>query len=1177
MATTAMRHSFLLTLVLSVMFGLSGCGDDDSRRPDTGADGGGDPGTGNGNGADGDADSETPGFALRFHDADGQYEGWQVELSGDVQSAGRTAASGDDEFGAVFEVPLTDGAESITYRFVDDAGNVEPNDPVALNLEQAPDGVWHFAGRDTPLLRAPAGIPGPEQVVVYYLREDGVYDEWGLHIWGDVANETEWAEPLPQAGIDPELGAYWLVDVVGDQVNFIVHIGDLKDPGPDMGFSIAELGDIVFMRSGSPEIFSFPVEFTTFDGARAHWVSEDTVAWSVEAAQVELRASASGDVSLDANAAGDTETVTLEQGEASLEGELAGRYPHLQNRQLWQLPSSALAQVASLLQSELVAVAKNASGQVIDATRVQTAGVIDALYTYDGPLGVTFNGDVPEIRLWAPTAQVVSLVHLDGEDNAETLPMTRGADGVWSFTGADASWMGTRYRYQVVVFHPETAALETVEVTDPYSVALTANSTFSRIVDLDDPATKPGGWDGLTKPGLDAPEDITIYELHLRDFSVWDESVPMEDRGKYAAFVGDGSAPSDGRQHLIDLQAAGLSHLHLLPSFDIATVSEDPSEVLSLDDGFDALCAAVSAVPAERCDAFGSTAIRDVLEGFDPTSGDAQEVMGYLRNVDGFNWGYDPFHYNVPEGSYAKDPDGATRVFEFREMVQSLNELGLRVVMDVVYNHTNASGVGPTSVLDKIVPGYYQRLNTETGAVENSTCCANTASENAMMERLMIDSVLLWATQYKIDAFRFDLMGHHMKSNMEMLRARLDELTVEADGVDGRAVFVYGEGWDFGEVQGGQRGVNATQANMAGTGIGTFSDRLRDAVRGGGPFDSGEGLRANQGFINGLSYDPNEIAPDPDASRADSLLAADRIRVGMAGNLKSFLLVDRAGENTRGDGVDYNGSPTGYTEDPQEVITYVSKHDNQTLFDINAYKTPTGTSMDDRVRIQNLGVSITALGQGIPFFHAGVELLRSKSMQRDSFDSGDWFNALDFSYQSTRWNVGLPRADKDMDNWPTIQTVIADSSIDPQPVHIAAAREHFLEMLEVRASTPLLRLRTADDVNTRVHYHNTGPDQVPGLIVQTVSDSTCAGEDLDPTVEGLVGIINASDEAQSFVLSGANGYVLHPTLAASADSVVQGASFDDGSDTFTVPARTTAVFWIPQSGAQGSGTPCNPL
>ncbi|MEL6340775.1 MAG: alpha-1,6-glucosidase domain-containing protein, partial [Myxococcota bacterium] len=341
--------------------------------------------------------------------------------------------------------------------------------------------------------------------------------------------------------------------------------------------------------------------------------------------------------------------------------------------------------------------------------------------------------------------------------------------------------------------------------------------------------------------------------------------------------------------------------------------------------------------------------------------------------------------------------------------------------------------------------------------------------------------------------------------------------------------------------------------------------------------DAGEGLRANQGFINGLSYDPNEIAPDPDASRADSLLAADRIRVGMAGNLKSFLLVDRAGENTRGDGVDYNGSPTGYTEDPQEVITYVSKHDNQTLFDINAYKTPTGTSMDDRVRIQNLGVSITALGQGIPFFHAGVELLRSKSMQRDSFDSGDWFNALDFSYQSTRWNVGLPRADKDMDNWPTIQTVIADSSIDPQPVHIAAAREHFLEMLEVRASTPLLRLRTADDVNTRVHYHNTGPDQVPGLIVQTVSDSTCAGEDLDPTVEGLVGIINASDEAQSFVLSGANGYVLHPTLAASADSVVQGASFDDGSDTFTVPARTTAVFWIPQSGAQGSGTPCNPL
>lgn len=174
------------------------------------------------------------------------------------------------------------------------------------------------------------------------------------------------------------------------------------------------------------------------------------------------------------------------------------------------------------------------------------------------------------------------------------------------------------------------------------------------------------------------------------------------------------------------------------------------------------------------------------------------------------------------------------RTLEYRRMVAALNGMGLRVVQDVVFNHTAASGQADRSVLDRIVPGYYHRLNAN-GGVENSTCCSNTATEHVMMRKLMVDTLVLMAKAYKVDGFRFDLMGHHMVADMQAARKALDALTVQGDGVDGRSIYLYGEGWDFGEVQGGGRGMNATQLNLFGQGIGTFNDRLRDAVRGGTP------------------------------------------------------------------------------------------------------------------------------------------------------------------------------------------------------------------------------------------------------------------------------------------------------------------------------------------------------
>ena len=364
----------------------------------------------------------------------------------------------------------------------------------------------------------------------------------------------------------------------------------------------------------------------------------------------------------------------------------------------------------------------------------------------------------------------------------------------------------------------------------------------------------------------------------------------------------------------------------------------------------------------------------------------------------------------MPEGSYSTNPDGPARIVEFREMVQSLNQMGLRVVMDVVYNHTNAAGQDPNSVLDRIVPGYYHRLN-DSGVVETSTCCANTASEHNMMEKLMVDSVVTWAKQYKVDGFRFDLMGHHMVSNMLKVRAALDALTLAQDGVDGKSIYMYGEGWNFGEVADNARGVNATQLNLAGTGIGTFNDRSRDAVRGVGPFDGGRGCWRSRASPTACTMIQTPLSPGTPAEQLNRLLLqTDQIKVGMAGNLANYTFIDRNGNLVTGAEVDYNGSPAGYNLDPQEDISYVEAHDNQTLFDINVYAAPQTTSMADRVRMQIVGLSTIVLGQGVPFIHAGSDMLRSKSLDRNSFNSGDWFNTLDLSLQTNNFGVGLPPA-----------------------------------------------------------------------------------------------------------------------------------------------------------------------
>jgi pullulanase-type alpha-1,6-glucosidase len=619
------------------------------------------------------------------------------------------------------------------------------------------------------------------------------------------------------------------------------------------------------------------------------------------------------------------------------------------------------------------------------------------------------------------------------------------------------------------------------------------------------------------------PEDSVIYELHLRDFSIHDQTVPENLRGTYKAFT---VLNSNGMKHLAALAQAGLTHIHLLPAFDFASVNEDKSTWQTVDE--------------------------TRLATYPPDSDQQVAAVDAIKGVDGFNWGYDPFHFTVPEGSYATDPNGTARILEFREMVQALNQSGLRVVMDVVYNHTSESGQNPKSVLDKIVPGYYYRLNND-GKVEKSTCCEDTATEHTMMEKLMVDSVVTWATDYKVDGFRFDLMGFHLLSNMKAVRSALDALTIEKNGVDGKSIYIYGEGWDFGEVANNARGVNATQLNIGGTGIGVFNDRLRDGVRGGNPFSDPR----TQGFSTGLFLDPNTAETRDLAAQKSQLLDyLDWIRLGLAGNLRDYKLVRADGNVVDGAHILYNGSSAGYTLNPQENIVYVSAHDNDTLFDAIQLKAPLNATFADRIRMNNLAISIPMFSQGIPFFHAGDDILRSKSFDNNSYDSGDWFNKLDWTYASNNWGVGLPGQPRD--RWDIFRPLLVNSALKPTQTDIVNTSAVFREYLQIRKSSPLFRLQTADEIQRSLTFLNVGPDQIPGLIVMRLSDV----DHLDPVFSDIFVLFNARQDPVIFTDNSLTGkaYALHTFQQNSSDPVVRSSTFDKTTGTFNIPGRTTAVF-----------------
>ncbi len=503
-------------------------------------------------------------------------------------------------------------------------------------------------------------------------------------------------------------------------------------------------------------------------------------------------------------------------------------------------------------------------------------------YTYDGDdLGAHINGDKTTFKVWAPTASRVVLNIYSG-DEAQPTEMTKGERGVWSYT-ADCGH-GTYYDYTV------TTSVGTQTAPDPYARAAGVNGDRSMVVDLS--RTDPENWDADKdfSTGIKSYSDAVVWEVHVRDFSNKIESSKY--KGKYLAFTERGLTNSHGEPVGVDyLVRLGVTHVHLLPVYDYATVNEA-----------------------------------------DPDSG--------------FNWGYDPKNYNVPEGSYSTDPhNGEVRIKEFKQMVMGLHEAGIGVVMDVVYNHTYDAN----SSFNKIVPYYYYRY-TATGANSSASGCGNdTASERYMFGKFMTDSVKYWAEEYNLDGFRFDLMGLHDLQTMQEVEAAVHTVNPEA--------IIYGEGWTMGSTVDGS--AQANQSNIgrieptgdAVGGIAVFNDVIRDALKGS-VFN-----KTSKGYISG---------------NASGNLAG--VKFGIAG-----------------------GSLTGqsWRVGDAMVVNYMSAHDNHTLWDKLALSNP-DDSESLRAQMNRLGASVLFVSQGMVFIHAGEEMLRTKGGDENSYKSPDSVNNIDW-------------------------------------------------------------------------------------------------------------------------------------------------------------------------------------
>lgn len=1030
---------------------------------------------------------------------------------------------------------------------------------------------------DFKLPTKPATVAADE-AVIYFNKEDKSFAGYTLYTWQ--ACSTTWLNPssgwadesqviqgTTKEEADPIYGAYFVVKLTpgGTCGNFIIRsagqarqTNDLTIPTATTGspfdrryFVIADASDLRNSRVSALPICindiceEYAEPKLAISNIAAHWVDATTILWDNDVASVKLYAANDG-VKITANDDGSVVggIVVATLSSTSVSSAQRALVPHLQNYKAYALNLTADV-IKSLLKKELVIIGQKPSGALV-GTRLQTAHVLDALYTAgandanEAKLGVTYSSGNAGVSVWAPTASKVELrVYTAALAIESTKAMTEDkVTGIWSYSAPKAELDRKFYRYRVTVFNAFTNKTEVLETTDPESISLSTNGLHSQFVDLNDADVKPSGWDNHLVPEVASPEAMSIYETHVRDFSANDQSTPLTHRGKYLAFTDTNTAPV---KHLKVLADAGLTHVHLLPIADGSSIKEEPADLINLDSFVFELCAAQSprdsAIVCNGAEKPNAT-LRSVMQKYAGNSDKQRSLMDSLKDFDSFNWGYDPEHFNAPEGSYATNAMGVTRILEARAMNMALHNLGLRVVYDVVYPHMAAAGVKTAnSTFDKIVPGYYFRQNPVSGSVETGTGAGpDTATEHVMAGKFVTDSLVQWASAYKVDSFRFDQSGYMPKS--VLLAAQAAVTAVDPDN------YFYAEAWTAGGGSSGDRiAERASQVPLAGTGIGTFNDRARNPLR-------------ELALVNGGKL--------------------DAVRAGLAGNLADFQLLSKSGKTVKASSAGIGA----YNLDPQEAINYVEKHDNETLWDWmhKPNVLPANTTIENRVRIQDLTLAVPLLSQGIPFIQAGSDILRSKSMSSNSYNAGDWFNLLDFTKQTNNWIVGLPPASDSSDA--NILLAFADEQAKPTPLLIQKSSDVFNELLKISKSSPLFSLTTAADVMDRVGFHDGGVTQRDNLIVMSIDDG--AGKvtgtqtnraDLDPAVDAIVVIFNGSAAGVSQRVLTSAGFTLHSVQKTSVDDAVRTATFTAGTGggTFMVPAYTAAVFVKAQVGAQAAG------
>lgn len=509
--------------------------------------------------------------------------------------------------------------------------------------------------------------------------------------------------------------------------------------------------------------------------------------------------------------------------------------------------------------------------------------------------------DGTRFSLWAPTADEVRLMlYNEGEGGHayRTVAMEAGEEGVWHTTVSE-DLLGKFYTFNVKIddrWLGDTPGI--------FAKAVGVNGQRAAVIDLR--ATDPEGWAADRRPPLRSAADVVIYEMHHRDFSVSPAS-GIEHKGKFLALTEEGTRSPEGLATGIDhLRELGVTHVHLLPSYDYASVDET-----RLDD-------------------------------------------------NQYNWGYDPQNYNVPDGSYSTDPYRPdVRIREFKQMVQALHKAGIRVILDVVYNHTfNIEG----SNFERTAPGYFYRQRPDGTYADASACGNETASDRPMMRKYIIESVLHWAREYHIDGFRFDLMGIHDIETMNQVRAALTAVDP--------SIIVYGEGWAAQAPQLPQDSLAMKANTYRMPGIAAFSDEMRDALRG--PFnDNKQGA-----FLAGL--------PGGEES----------IKFGIVGAVQHPQVCN--------DSVNYSQAP--WAAEPVQMISYVSCHDDMCLVDRLRASIP-GIKDDELARLDKLAQTAVFTSQGIPFIYAGEEVMRDKKGVHNSYQSPDSINAIDWSRKALHADV----------------------------------------------------------------------------------------------------------------------------------------------------------------------------